>query len=851
MIIKRIQLKNIRSYENAEISFPQGSVLLSGDIGCGKTSVLLAIEFALFGLQPGQKGAALLRSQEKEGKVSLELEIDGKEILIERTLKRGKTISQEEAFITIDGDKKEMAVSELKNLILSLLDYPSEFAKKSNILYRFTVYTPQEEMKQIILETSETRLDTLRHVFGIDKYKRIKENAEIIRVYFRGEIKKKQGMIADLDEKKTRKSVKLEKIICLNSSLLGIEKELAKFVEQRKQAEQALKDVEEKIEEKRKIENDTDKTKIMLAGKKEALRSLEKDKEALSKQKEEIRDNLAKSKDLKELIEAMPSLKGVLSKIKESQVLLEKGIKETESKIEEKKKFEHEIEKTKILLAGKKEMFSSLVREQERIQQQIDEAGKVSFSELDILNLEKEKEECKKAVESLNSQNLEISSQISSLNLRSSEDEKLKSTISKIELCPTCLQDVDAVYRANITNKLESEISANKRKISELSDEKGRIISKLEELKKKSQECESRISELRFMKIKLEAVNEKKSRIIEIASQKSSIEKDFEMLEKHMENLGNSAFLLRKYDAVFEQKKKDLQDLISLEKENEMTITNNQKEIDRQTEQKSKITEKEIQIRDLESRKSAIDKDIFLLEKHIESLKSASFELAKYDLIFKTKESELEQARRSEKISEISLSNVKKEIEMINREIAELEGEIAEKEKIKESLAYLMSLQDWLTSTFLEVISFTEQHVMLKLRDEFSKLFNEWFNILVPEIFTVRLDDSFTPIIEQQDYELDYNFLSGGERTAIALAYRLALNQTINSLLSKIKTKDIVILDEPTDGFSEQQLDKMRDVLSQLKVKQLILVSHESKIESFVENIIKFRKEGGVTKVEA
>ena len=27
-------------------------------------------------------------------------------------------------------------------------------------------------------------------------------------------------------------------------------------------------------------------------------------------------------------------------------------------------------------------------------------------------------------------------------------------------------------------------------------------------------------------------------------------------------------------------------------------------------------------------------------------------------------------------------------------------------------------------------------------------------------------------IIEQQDYELDYSFLSGGERTAIALAYR-------------------------------------------------------------------------------
>ena len=46
-------------------------------------------------------------------------------------------------------------------------------------------------------------------------------------------------------------------------------------------------------------------------------------------------------------------------------------------------------------------------------------------------------------------------------------------------------------------------------------------------------------------------------------------------------------------------------------------------------------------------------------------------------------------------------------------------------------------------------------------------------------------------------YELDYEFLSGGERTAIALAYRLSLNQVINSVLSRLKTGNLIILDEP------------------------------------------------------
>jgi DNA repair exonuclease SbcCD ATPase subunit len=42
----------------------------------------------------------------------------------------------------------------------------------------------------------------------------------------------------------------------------------------------------------------------------------------------------------------------------------------------------------------------------------------------------------------------------------------------------------------------------------------------------------------------------------------------------------------------------------------------------------------------------------------------------------------------------------------------------------------------------------------------------------------------------------------------------------------------------------------MRDVFQQLNIGQLIIVSHEQKIEGFVENVIKFKKENGITKVE-
>ncbi|MEK6847616.1 MAG: SMC family ATPase, partial [Nanoarchaeota archaeon] len=169
--------------------------------------------------------------------------------------------------------------------------------------------------------------------------------------------------------------------------------------------------------------------------------------------------------------------------------------------------------------------------------------------------------------------------------------------------------------------------------------------------------------------------------------------------------------------------------------------------------------------------------------------------------------------------------------------------------EIREKLETISKLEEWISKIFISLVSFTERNVMMKLKSEFSSKFADWFSMLVSDIFEVSLDDEFTPVINYQDYELDYSYLSGGERTAIALAYRLSLNQVVNSLLSKIKTKDIVILDEPTDGFSEQQLDKMRDVLRQLEVKQLIIVSHEPKIEGFVENVIRFKKEQGVSRM--
>lgn len=682
MILKRLEIENLRSYEKQEIIFPAGSILLSGDIGAGKTTILLAVEFALFGLQPSQKGSSLLRNGTDEGRVILEFEIEGKNIIIERTIKRGKkSISQDYTSITINNEKFEESITEIKNKVLKLLNYPPEFAKKTNLLYKFTVYTPQEEMKQIILEPRDIRLNTLRHVFGIDKYKTIQENTLILTSKLREKIRINEGILYGLEE-----------------DIKNLEQKQKNLINLKQKQKQANLNYDEAVEFK--------------------------------KEKEKL---------LEEILE----------------------------KVNEKKQFENEKSKSEILISEKNQQLPALENNIKTLNLQIEEAKKISFNEQEFNSLNQRIQFQENKEDEIQKEYIQVISKINSEESRKRETETLKNKISGMQKCPTCLQEVSEQYKNNIFIKADNEIQQIKKLISELSLRKDQLIKQIENTKKTLENFKKQKSELEFLKIKLENLKEKEQRILEIEKQKQSIQKDLEILTEHIKKIENSIIEYSKYDKIYEKRSKELE--------------------------KTKIKENNAAIKQAE---------------------------------------------------------INKEIQFSEQEIKEKQKQINKKEQLKKKTEKLREIEYWVLEKFLNLILFTEKQVMFTLKEEFSKVFSKWFAILVSDELSAKLDDNFSPVIEQQDYELDYAFLSGGERTAIALAYRLSLNQIINSLLSKIKTRNLVILDEPTDGFSTQQLDKIRDVLNQLNTEQLIIVSHEPKIEGFVNNIIRFKKEGGVTRVE-
>ncbi|MEE8167802.1 MAG: AAA family ATPase [Candidatus Hydrothermarchaeales archaeon] len=111
MIIEKVELRNFRSHLNSEVHFDRGINVIIGENGAGKTSILEAINFSLFGKKTPMRiniSELTTRGAEDEGmEVSLTFQANAKKFRVTRG--RGKTntdkLYQDEALLT--GDEKE------------------------------------------------------------------------------------------------------------------------------------------------------------------------------------------------------------------------------------------------------------------------------------------------------------------------------------------------------------------------------------------------------------------------------------------------------------------------------------------------------------------------------------------------------------------------------------------------------------------------------------------------------------------------------------------------------------------------------------------------------------------------
>ena len=818
MILRSVKLENIRSYEHEVIEFPEGSVLLSGDIGSGKSTILLAIEFALFGImRAGLSGSSLLRHGKNNGSVELKFEVDKNKYVIKRTLKRTKTsVTQDSGYLLTNDRKFEGTPVELKAKIIQILGYPEELITRSkSLIYRYTVYTPQEEMKQILFEDKDTRLDTLRKIFGIDKYKTIKENVVL--------------SIRDLKRKQSELKIRLESYDELNNEkkdnknhIQNLSQDiLKKSVEQEENKKKLASEkfklnvFEEDIKKYNDLKKNLEVKEAHISGKKSNKNTLEKriletkDKIQSFEEKLILYEKITELKEEKVLEESTTTLQDKLSVI----------IKEKSAKNE------------KLYLI--KEQLTSLENEIKTLTKSSKDAI-VLEAKLSNLNLKLQKKpEQESLLREMWEKEKKVYAKSEKINLQIKESKEIIDDIKDADVCPTCRQEVDEQHKKTVTER-EFE------KIKQYQKEKNKFTELLEKIS----------SNLDKIRNNLDKLSGYEKQYNQIKEQLISLKTSSDILIKKQKEL--SSLFARK--TIIEESDKDYESEDKLQKQinKEKNILSSVRDNNLKYREKKNITElifqekKNLENLDIELNK--VNQELFSLENEKIVLQESVDKYKETSDKYEKQKSVLDELKEQQKNVEINLAALNQEKKTITEHISNLEQKIKDLEKIKTKIKELNEIQNWLDTFFLKLMSNMEKHIMVSIHKEFNSLLKEWFSILIDDI-DLNLDEEFSVKIIQDGYETSVESLSGGEKTSIALAYRLALNKVINDLISVIKTKDLIILDEPTDGFSTEQLDRVRDVLAQLNMKQTIIVSHEPKMESYVENIIRISKTDNLSRI--
>jgi DNA repair protein SbcC/Rad50 len=167
MKIEIVQLENIRSHVKSTVPFTRGFNCLVGGLGCGKSSVMYAVDFALFGDSISRGFEYLLREGVDSGKVTVQFTHNGSTYKLTRGLKRkGKGIHQDFEELKLFEDEKLVASMKTDAIAEQL----KEITGLDKDLYREIVWFRQEHLKELLDVAPRDRQRRLDDLFGLSDY---------------------------------------------------------------------------------------------------------------------------------------------------------------------------------------------------------------------------------------------------------------------------------------------------------------------------------------------------------------------------------------------------------------------------------------------------------------------------------------------------------------------------------------------------------------------------------------------------------------------------------------------------------------------------------------------------------
>ena len=835
MQLRRLRLKNIRSYETADLSFGRGTTLIAGDVGAGKTSLLYAIEMALFGVAEVD-AAYLVRHGAAHSDVSVAFEDADRRYEIFRRFRRLRrkgrdTFEAEKIRFTVDGAETSYSATELRQQVIGLLGFPDNPSPQAHSdLWRWAVYVPQERMRDILGARPQDRLETVRKALGVERYRTAAENA--------------QELAADLRRSAVSRRAEADRLRHFDEEFAEGTRQADRLRVDRTVLDQALRQRETTVATLRAARAEVEARARKAEADERELASLEREQEVDRRSVEELHrvvgERRAEAEQRRAELESTRAEAEALQAHRAELTGAETAVVRLRTELEQLATQLRSLTEARTLLDSEERRSLDARARVERSRLEEDETRRTLEEALAEGPAKEPPAPTPESIAELEERLLAARHQESTALQAVTQAESALREVEELVtagVCPRCHQPVrPSDFKAHRAEATEAAETA-RTQLGSAETERGRV----EEARRARERFERALD--RWKEV------EKRRAAARVAHERAA--QGLEETRRELESTESVAVeARRRVDLLLPEQARETALRADLAHAEEVAAAKS-REVERSVlaaEQRRGV-ERALEALDAESRR--LGRDLTLLTERVQQRTSRTSNLRsglRENAEVKRAAAEGEQAlRRAEEewtAERATLARLDAQLDEADRRVRAAESGRRERANLLTEASEVEEKATWVGGPFRTSVLTMEQKLLTHAQTLFERNFARYFASLVDDPGLVaRTDPAFTPLVMIEGEWTPAEALSGGERTSLALAFRLALAQVVRAMGSL--HLDTILLDEPTDGFSPEQVIRMGELLEELALPQVVLVSHETELAAIADRVVRVEKVDG------
>ena len=880
----RIRLQNFKCYEEAELRLDSGVTVIHGLNGSGKSSLLEACFFALYGskaLDTTLDEVVTLGAEETI--VELWFTHAGESYHVRRRIRVSNGDARTaECVLEGPGGVTEGA-TDVRNRVVSLLRMDSE-------AFVNCAYVRQGEVNKLINASPATRQDMLDDLLQLGTLEEYRERASDARVGIGRVRDDKRGALSEVETQLEEKEAQNlhERHSALETKLGELKSKVERYESNREDAEETrenavsvIDEYEEKQTELANIEDDIEALR-------ERIQETEREREQLVTRAGECQELLTEARtQRRKLFDAVSLDDETNESTTESDSDSDSTLADRVS--EQIETFRTEIDDITETIRELSVTKAEHDNEISRLTEQADDLESTAQSKRERASeLEETVTDSRELLETKREQLAEIGAEIekkratfeeSPVEFGEAEDhrEEVSQALADIQQKRTALQ-------TDLTNErerlAEAQALLEEGKCPECGQpvEESPHVTGIDEQQEHIEELES---ELESLEAREREHEEKLDTAKELVERESTVEK----LDSDRKNLRQ---LLDEREQALEEKASQRAKLLEEADECEENARENRAAAERASEKADETkqniaecnrqkAEQQRQLQTLETLAGVLD-EIDALEEKRETLTSqreektevnderrerlAEKRTRRSELQETVDEGQLEQAREQKRRAEEYLEQVEETLSELEAKRGELQGkrgavanEIAAMRELRERRESLTETVENLESLYTEAERLEEMYGTLRAElrqqniENLERMLNETFELVYENDTYSRLeiDGEYRLTVYQKDgEELDPEQLSGGERALFNLSLRCAIYQLLAEGIEGTAPMPPLILDEPTvflDSGHVSQLVELIGKMYDLGVEQILVVSHDDELVAAADDLVTVTKD--------